>query len=624
VITRRDFLNGTALTLGASILPPRLLRAFESGGDVPGVYPPGLTGLRGSHDGSWEVAHALRDGAFWRMAGEPVDTGESYDLVVVGGGLSGLSAAWFFREAVGPGARVLILDNHDDFGGHAKRNEFEVDGRKLIAHGGTWSIDSPAPYSAEAKRLVSALGIDVSSFPKHVDRELLAHLQRGTFYDRETFGADRLVLGQGRRPWKEYLAEVPVPDRVRADLLRLHVEARDWMPGLSEAEKKHRLARMSYAAFLTDVVGLDPGVVPFFGGRLAGLYGVGIEAIPARDCAAMDLPGFEGMGLSPSQDRGMNLDTVSSDEARRYFFHFPDGNATLARLLVRSLLGTGVVPGQSAEDSMTARVDYARLDEPGSTARIRLSSTAVRVRHAGDPGSARGVEVAYSRGGKLEQVSARGCVMACWHAVIPWVCPEVPEAQREALRYGAKVPLVYTSVALRNRKAFEERGVQSVSLPGGYHDSIGLVMPVSVGDYAYPRTPDEPVVAHLTRVPGAPGQPAREQHRMGRLDVLTTPFDAFESHIRDEMSRVLGPGGFDPDRDIAAITVNRWPHGYAYQYNSLDDAFWLDGGELPCAVARRPVGRRITIANSDAAAYAYTDAAIDQARRAVSELVERI
>jgi spermidine dehydrogenase len=215
--------------------------------------------------------------------------------------------------------------------------------------------------------------------------------------------------------------------------------------------------------------------------------------------------------------------------------------------------------------------------------------------------------------------------MACWHSVIPWVCPEVPADQREALRYGAKVPLVYTSVALRNRRAFEQRGVQSVSLPGGgYHDSLGLVMPVSVGSYAYSRQPDEPVVVHLTRVPASPGEPAREQHRLGRLELLTTPFEDIEARVRDEMGRVLGPGGFDADRDIAAITVNRWPHGYAYQYNSLDDPFWLEGGELPCAVARRPVGRRISIANSDAAAYAYTDAAIDQARRAVSELVERI
>ena len=200
----------------------------------------------------------------------------------------------------------------------------------------------------------------------------------------------------------------------------------------------------------------------------------------------------------------------------------------------------------------------------------------------------------------------------------------MPEAQREALRYGTKVPLVYTSVALRSRRAFEERGVHAVSLPGGYHGSLNLLMPVSVGEYRYPKRSQEPALVHLTRVPGAPGRPAREQHRIGRLELLTTPFETLEARVRDELARVLAPADFEPDRDVAALTVNRWPHGYAYQYNSLDDPFWLDGGELPCAVARRPVGRRIAIANSDAAAYAYTDAAIDQARRAVFELVERI
>ena len=314
----------------------------------------------------------------------------------------------------------------------------------------------------------------------------------------------------------------------------------------------------------------------------------------------------------------MNLDAIRHD-GEPYFFHFPDGNATLARLMVRALIPRAI-PGRTAEDVVTARADYAQLDEAASPARLRLNSTVVRVAHHGAPRVARAVDVTYVRGGRLQSVRATRVVLACWNTVIPHLCPDLPEEQKEALAYAVKVPIVYTNVLLRNWSAFERLGTNQVYAPGSYHTSLNLDLPVSVGSYKSSHGPDEPVVVHMVRTPCSPGLPARQQHKAGRVELLSTTFDQFEQQIRDQLGRTLGGGGFDPARDIRAITVNRWPHGYAYQYNSLWDPFWLENGMQPCVIARRRFGR-IAIANSDAAAYSYVDAAIDQAHRAVTEVM---
>ena len=624
-ITRRDFLNGVALGLGGAALLPDALWAFPAEDwapeKAPGYYPPGLTGLRGSHEGSYAAAHELRDGTFWEKAGPPHDTGERYDLVVVGAGISGLAAAHLFRERAGRRARILVLDNHDDFGGHAKRNELAVQGRTFLGYGGTFSIESAAPYSAVARRLVSELGIEVSRSAQVLDRGLYPGLglRPAVFFDRETFGADRLTGDPASaEAWERFAAEAPLSDAAKRDLARLLQESIDYMPGLGSSEKKARLARMSYADFLTKLAAADKGVLALLQARPHLLYGVGIDAVPAQDAWGLGYPGFKGLGLDPSPGPGMNRDAIPNTEAE-YFFHFPDGNASIARLLVRRLI-PAALPGRSADDVVTARADYARLDDASSRVRIRLNSTAVRVAHRGDPARAREVEVAYLRGGALRTVRASRCILACWNGVIPYLCPELPERQREALAYGTKVPIVYTNVLLRSWTAFTRLGVSSVYAPGSYHSEVSLDLPVSIGDYRCAGSPDEPIVVHMGRTPCSPGLPARDQHRAGRFELMDASFETFERNIRDQLGRMLGAGGFDPAREIAAITVNRWPHGYAYQYNSLFDPFWLEGGELPCVTGRQPFGR-IAIANADADAYAYTDASIDQAHRAVQELM---
>jgi len=639
-ITRRDFLNGAALTLGAAIVPSSLFLACErqiAPEQSAGYYPPALTGLRGSHPGSFETAHSLRDGRFWQHAGTVVDTGETYDLVVVGAGISGLSAAHFYRAVAGTRARVLLLENHDDFGGHAKRNEFATANRTLLGFGGTYSIESPAPYSAVAKGLIEELGIDVASYPQYVSKDLYFSLglTPKIFFDRPTFGADKLVVdptslggaetgdraGPSQERWQQFLAQAPLAAMAKRTYYHLFHDTQDYLPGLSSEEKKARLARMSYAGFLSNLVGVHEEVVKVLQAGPHPLFGVGIDAVSAQDAWGLGFPGFAGMGLDPAPGKGMNRDAIPNQEAERYFFHFPDGNASIARLLVRKLI-RGAIPGDSPADVVTARANYAKLDEEASSIRIRLNSTVVRVRHDGDPATAKQVEITYARFGKTYRVRAAHCILACWHVVIPYVCDELPGKQKQALYSAAKVPLLYTNVAIRNWEAFQKLGVSSIYAPGCYHTEVSLDVPVSIGRYQCSRQPDEPMVIHMMKTPCRPGLPARDQHRAGRIELFSTTFETMERNIRDQLARMLGAGGFDPARDISAITVNRWPHGYAYEYNSLFDDFWLEGGETPCEVARQPFGR-IAIANADAGAYAYTDCAIDQAWRAVGEITKR-
>ena len=349
-----------------------------------------------------------------------------------------------------------------------------------------------------------------------------------------------------RGPGRSFLARTPLSPAAQRDIARLQDAPIDYLPGLSSAAKKDRLSRMSYRDFLLQIAQAHPDVIPFYQTRTHGLYGVGIDAVPALDCWGIGLAGFQGLGLEPGPAPRMSRTAAGAATPHRepYRFHFPDGNASIARLLVRTLVPEAV-PGHTTEDLVTTRINYAQLDRPGARRRIRLGSLAVRVRQVGGPGSSHEVEVYYARAQRVYAVRGRGCILACWHMVIPSLCPELPATQQEALRYGAKVPLVYTNVALRNWTAFHQLGVRTIAAPGGFHHAVSLHEPISIGTYRYARTPEAPVLLRLVRTPCQPGLPAREQHRHGRRELLTTPFTTFERHLRNELGRMLAPAGFD-------------------------------------------------------------------------------
>lgn len=635
-ITRRDFLNGCALSLAAGTgLSPLEILAQNSPGTAalsPDYYPPTLQGLRGSHEGSFEFAHARRDGESWQS----IDAGDGhYDLVVVGGGISGLAAAYFYRKQHGPQSRILILDNHDDFGGHAKRNEFWHEGRMYLVNGGTLNVEAPSQYSTVAAGLLWELGIDRTRYFEK-NRDLFSFyremgLTGSQFFDRESFGTDRLVVGYSDMPIAEAMAQSPLSDEARADVIRLYESKENYFPGLSAEETRQRLTHMSHETYLLDVVKVHPDVVKLFQSSFHGSLVVGPDAIPAIYYRDNGYPGFAGLNVEdlppellinePGGQHGReNIQRARTSDPDMYF---PDGNATITRLLVRSLIPEAVTGGDDGdmEDIVTAAVDYSQLDRSDKPVRVRLNSTVVNVQHQG----ADRVRSQYVHNGQSYLVTSDAVVLACWNTVIPHICPEIPPVQKEALAYGTKSPLVYGGALLRNWQSFVDTGISRVSAPTSFYSSLGLQGAITMGDYRAQRDPSQPIVMRFAAYFDAPGRGLnrREQHVAGRNEMLATSFDTFENNLRDQMTRVLGPAGFDDERDILGLTVNRWPHGYSYSYNPLDEPeewAYSSTDARPCVVGRQRHGR-ISIANADAAASPHTDASINEAYRAVNELL---
>lgn len=633
-ITRRDFLNGCAISLAAgTTLSPldALAQGILDSSAIPAdYYPPSQQGLRGSHAGSFETAHDMRDGKTWQAqdSGEP-----EYDLVIVGAGISGLSAAYFYRKQHGPDCRILLLDNHDDFGGHAKRNEFWHNGRLHLVNGGTLNVEAPSQYSTVSAGLLWELGIDRTRyFEKNRDMFSVYHdlgLSGSTFFDKESFGVDSLVVGFNQQPIRESVAKSPLNDQAQLDVIRLYETKENYFQGSSAASTREQLGHMSYKDYLLNIVKCHPDVVKLFQASFHGSFVVGPDAIPAIFYRDSGYPGFDGLELEDlppnllahepgGQHARENAERANSGDPDMYF---PDGNATIARLLVRSLI-PNAVSGDDMEDIVTATVDYRQLDKSGMDCRIRLNSTVTNVRHINE----RQVQTSFVLDDKAYSVKSKNVIMACWNTVIPYLCPEIPAPQKQALSYGVKSPLMYCGVLVSNWRSFVEAGISSVTAPGFTFSRTSLQASVTMGDYSTTRNPDEPIVVRMSAYFDAPDQGLnrREQHLTGRNRMLATSFDQFEYQMRDKLTRVLGPSGFDDETDILGITVNRWPHGYTYSYNPLSDPdewAYSTTAQRPAIVGRQRLGR-IAIANVDASASPHTDGAINEAYRAVNELID--
>jgi spermidine dehydrogenase len=611
-IERRDFLNGLALgvagactALHASAATREPLPGSQA---TPDTYPPGRLGLRGEHQSAIAAFGDIEQGAFVQFPSIDVDTAETYDLVVVGGGLSGLAAAYFWHKGL-PNQRVLVLDNHDDFGGHAKRNEFTYNGRTFLSFGGTMSIATPYPYSYMSKALLTDLGIDVSRNQDVANRDLFDKhgLGPSMFFDKEHFGADRLVPGNGRLPWEEFFAKAPLSADARRDLGRLYGKNPDYLAGKSIEQKVAVLARISYQDFLLQHAGMSPDALPFFLGQ-GGRNNKRVDTAPALEAARRGSVGFDGMGLPPEETFRQGSFTL----------HFPDGNASIARLLVARLVPKAITGRHDMNSIVGAPVAYDRLDDSASTTRIRLNSSVVRVAHEGSIGRPTAVKVAYLRGGRVHQVRGESVVLACYNAIVPKLAPELPQVQKEALAYSVKVPMLYTNVLLRRWTSFKSLGVASINAPGMYHTSNSLDPGSNIGGYRGVTTPDEPVIVHMVRNPNRPGLPRKEQNRIGQQELVSMTFADFELSIRRQLGRMLSATDFDPAADIVGIAVNRWPHGYSYTYDTLADPD-VAPEERPHVIGRRRFGQ-IAIANADAGAAAFTNQSFDEAHRAVQEL----
>ena len=607
-IARRDFINGTLMVAGASMLPFKNTSQAVMAALKPEYYPPALTGLRGSHPGSEKNAH---NRAWTRQTdwGPTTDLKEEYDLVVVGGGLSGLSAAYFYQQEHGRDKKVLILDNHDDFGGHAKRNEHTIDGIPRISYGGSQSLVEPNHAHEIVGNLLEDIGVDLDRFKTAYDTDFFKRHNLGavTYFNKRIFGEDKVVkhpycnypnyvegLQGAKLSNKEAAQQAPLSDSGKEQLLRVLNGGLHTLK-IPKEELQNYTRTHFYFDYLQTTLGVDdPGVLRMarHSGLDWGSTGTELMSIAAaRSCGAL--------GFAP---------VAVFDEDNPYIHHFPDGNAGVARALVKWLI-PGVARGNNAEELVLAKFNYAELDKSSNTACIRLNSTVVNVEHGDKPSNYSDVSVNYINDNKSYQVHARGVVMACYNMIIPHIVSGLPEEQSTALKLQDKSPLQYTTVGLRNWRAMKALGIGVAMSPGNMHQAVLMDFPVSMGGYEYTRTPDDPCVIQMISCPyGKFGEPRREQFREARYRMLGLQFKDYEQEIRSHLSGMFPRELFDFDRDVASISVNRWAHGYS------------NGGPGDSTrIGRQPFGR-ITIANSDSAPGSDAKTAMMMAHRAVHEL----
>ena len=623
-ITRRDLLNGIALA-SASLLVPRtaMARAVESALGTSGeYYPPTLTGMRGSHKGSYEVAHALA----WngQKPSEYQNIDEHYDLVIVGAGMSGLAAAHYWRKARGEDAKILLLDNHDDFGGHAKRNEFHHKGRMVLNLGGAQNMENPQNYSDNAKALLADLGIDQDYFDEMVENTPDDFFLGGQFNARtglalpdgdglKTVSGDWTLWLFGEDGYDHAIRQLPLSSVEQKNLIAFIGGERDFLDDLSLGKAYEYCNTVSYGEFLREKAELSQRCIDILDNQLRIFMGFTADSVTVTEAISYGMPGLNALGwLARFANSMMAEAALDSVQVRM----FPDGNASIARMLVQRLVPDVAPEMQGKADVAITRFNYAALDQPSNDTRIRLNSTAVGVRELVEGQ----VQVDYVRRGIAERVTADHCVLACYNGIIPHLCPQLPKAQKEALAYQVKVPFIYASVLLNNGQAFAGLDATLIRCPGQMFQWISAAPTISLGGYEPPRDEDDPMALFLMSAPTeAPkgNESLKDLLRFARHKIYATSFESYEASIRDQLQSLLGAHGFDHERDIAAITVNRISHGYAYEYVSLYDPEFPEG-EAPHEIARAQFGR-ISVANSDSEARAYMDAAWDAAWRAVNE-----
>mgnify|MGYP006421889745 FL=1 len=623
-IARRDFINGTLMAAGASMLPFKSTSQEVMAALKPSYYPPALTGLRGSHPGSKENAHS-QAWAKQKNWGSTTNLKEDYDLVVVGGGLSGLSAAYFYQQEHGRDKKVLILDNHDDFGGHAKRNEHKIDGDTRLGEGGSESFEYPHEFSETVLNLLKDLGVDLDRFKTAYDADFFTRHNLGavTYFNKRIFGENKVVkhpfcdypgfvegLLRPTLSYEKAAKQSPLSEKGKQQLLRVLKSDPKTLKAPKE-EWQQYMRTHSYFDYLKNTLGVnDPGVL-----RMARHSVVDYGGAPdvmtmeeALESGALGLDYFSWRDAlnEVGSDGGYIKNTNTYSVKEPFIHHFPDGNATIARMLVKKMI-PDVGSGENVEEIVLSKFNYAELDKPSNSVRVRLNSTVVNVHHGGDPYSSSDVFVNYIYDNKSYQVKAKGVVMACYNMMIPHIVSDLPTKQDAALRRLSKIPLQFTTVGLKNWRALKEMGIGMAMSPGNMHQAVGMDFPISIGGYEYTKTPDDPCILHMRccLLGETVGAPRIEQLREARYRMLGLQFRDYEVEIREHLGGMLPKDVFNFDRDVESISVNRWAHGYSYGN--------------PGAIGRQPFGR-ITIANSDSVNSSLLNRAIEQAWRAIKEL----
>jgi spermidine dehydrogenase len=610
-MTRRDYLNSTLLASGSLLLggaTPMDLLAKDNWDGYGGVGD-----YASSNGNTFEViadAHSMiRDHASEDLPANMIDTGEKFDCVVVGGGISGLAAALFFKRQAGPRRTCLVLENHRIFGGEARRNEFVVGGRRLVAHQGSAMFFPPLSGTFLAD-FYDSIGVDSRLFEYQTwtGREPEIPLGRTSYTQGGAnsgffFGAR---FGQPKGlwlidPWGKKLAGAPIPDATRRELLAISGskpvlpqrhgdELSRHLDGVTLEDhlmQTHRIRRQTVRTFLSPVSG--------------GGSGLGADALSAYSEYAADV-------LLPwKYESGAQM--------------FPGGNAGVARHIVKALVPDAFSGGVTLPDICRSPVNFAALDRPGQESRIRLHATAIAVQHGGEPQGSRSVRIVYTQDGKLYGIQARSAIMAGGSWTTKHIVKNLPETHRQAYAQFYRAPCLMANVAVRNWRFLYELGISECQWFEGIGNYFALRKMATFGPVAPTVSPDSPVVLTLKILFSSPGLPIGEQVTRGRSELLSTSFRAYEQRIREQFSAMFSGTGFDERRDIAGIILNRWGHAYL----SPQPGFFFGKGANPAPgeVLRNTPFGRIAFANSDLAGIMDHRASILEARRAVGQTIDR-
>jgi spermidine dehydrogenase len=616
-ISRRDFLNSSLLASGALLMTPVTpLDLLAEQDDWTGYG--GVGDYSRSNGNTLEVlkaGHRIRDGEFEALPKNLIETGETYDCVVVGGGISGLAAALFFQRQAGAKKTCLVIDNHPIFGGEAKRNEFVVDGQRLTAHQGSAIFQVQYPRSFIG-RFYESIGMNMPTlkYQTWTGSSPEMHLAHTPYEGGDNAPADYgfyfgSKFGQTPGmwlidPWAKKLEGAPISSQARAELLK-------WRAGPAVPERRpqyegdeisRRLDRITLEDHMMELYGISRETVRTFLSPVeGGLAGLGPDVLSAY------------VDYSPDA-----LHPVPGSEDQM----FPGGNAEFARLMVKALLPESISGPHTLEGVCRGNVNFATLDQRGSATRIRLSSTAVWVEHEGDPAKAELVTVVYTRDGKVYRVKARSAVMAggCW--TTKHIVRDLPDKYREAYEQFYRSPAMMVNVALRNWRFLYKMGMCGCRWFEGIGNYTDIQRKALVGASSASISPDSPVVLTLKVLYTYPGLPIAEQGMRGRNEVLGTPFRDYERQIRQQFTDMFASAGFDAQHDIAGIILNRWGHAYLNPQPGF--FFGMDGKPAPRETLRSAPFGRIAFANTDLAGLMDHRCSILEAHRAVGQLLDQV
>ena len=624
-IDRRDFINGSLIALGSTVIPANLGNDFFRASQNTPNYPPALHGLRGSHPGSNDAAHkkTWQNNAKWSSS-EILD--EDYDLVVVGGGISGLAAGYFYQQIHGKDKKILILENHDDFGGHARRNEHFVDDKLLLGEGGSESFEYPSGFSKVVLNLLSDLGVDMDAFKTAYDRNFFKKhgLSAVTYFNKRHYGVDKIIkhpfcdypgfiegLLRPKISYEEAVSQAPLSEDGKRQLLKL-LRSSPSSLGVKKHERRRYVRETLYFDYMRDTLGVVDPLIHRMARQSIVDYGGVPDVMTINGALEGGALGMNGDTWKEVLDDGAYQKYIDRSDGtyaveQPFIEHYPDGNATIARMLVKKLV-PNVGKGEKVEEIILSNFNYDELDKNENNVKLRLKSTAINIEHDSKPNDSSYVYTDYVRENKSYRVRSKNVILACYNMMIPHIVNNLPKDQKRDLSQLTKIPLQYSTIGLRNWRAVKEAGIGMAMSPGNIHQAVNMDFPTSMGGYNYTSSPDEPCILHMRCClqGDTQGAPAIQQFKAARYRMLGMSFNEYEYEIRDHLCGMLPEKYFNFDRDVASITVNRWAHGYSYGNVSK--------------IAIRPFGR-ITIANSDASGSSLMNRAIEEAWRSVNEMV---